>query len=101
MPISVHKLLIHGAQIITSSLLSIGRKSEDAQEYCSKYIKRLREGFTQKCPRFKTMEDFFQRLLLTSNTLISLMKLAIVYTLNLNLLLRKIQTCNFVCISYF
>lgn len=71
MPTSVHKLLIHGAQIITSSLLPIGQMSEDAQESCNKYIKRFREDFTRKCSRVKTMQDLFQRLLLTSDPLIS------------------------------
>ena len=40
MPTSVHKLLIHGSEIIQSSLLPIGQMSEDAQESCNKYITR-------------------------------------------------------------
>lgn len=43
MPTSVHKLLLHGTEIIAHALLPIGQMSEDAQESCNKYIKRYRE----------------------------------------------------------
>jgi len=71
MPTTVHKLLIHGAQIIASSLLPIGQMSEDAQESCNKYIKKFREDFSRKCTRTQTMEDVFLRLLVTLDPFIS------------------------------
>jgi len=71
MPTSVHKLLLHGTEIIDHALLLIGQMSEDAQESCHKYIKRYREDFTQKCSRTKTMEDLFLRLLMASDPFIS------------------------------
>lgn len=51
MPTSVHKLLIHGTEIISSSLLPIGQMAEDAQESKNKYIKRFQEDFSRKCSR--------------------------------------------------
>ena len=71
MPTSMHKILIHGSQIIESSLLPIGQMSEEAQESCNKFIKKFRQDFSRKCSRTKTMEDVFCRLLVTSDPLIS------------------------------
>lgn len=71
MPTTVHKILIHGHGIVKSSLLPIGQMSEEAQESCNKYIKRFREDFSRKCDRIKNMEDFFCRLLVTSDPIIS------------------------------
>jgi hypothetical protein len=71
MPTAVHKILIHGAQVINSALLPIGQMSEDAQECGNKYIKKYRTDFTRKCSREKTMEDLFSRLLLASDPYIS------------------------------
>lgn len=70
MTTSVHKLLIHGKEIIFSSLLPIEQMAEDAQESTNKYIKRFREDFLKKC-RIKTMEDVFLRLLVASDSFIS------------------------------
>lgn len=71
MPTTVHKILIHGAQIISSALLPIGQMSEEAQEYCIKLIKRYREDFSRKSNRRKTMEDVFCRLLVSSDPYIT------------------------------
>lgn len=71
MPTSVHKILIHGAEVINSSVLPIGQMSEDAQESTNKFIKKFRENFARKCSRAKTMEDILSRLLLISDPFIS------------------------------
>ena len=71
MPTSVHKLLIHGPQIIEAALLPIGQMSEDAQEVLNKSIKGFREDFSRKCSRIKTMEDVFSRLMIASDPYIS------------------------------
>ncbi|XP_076292832.1 uncharacterized protein LOC143215029 [Lasioglossum baleicum] len=71
MPTSVHKLLIHGAQIIQTSNLPIGQMSEDAQESLNKCIKKFRENLSRKSSRLKTMEDVMHRLLLNSDPYIS------------------------------
>lgn len=45
MPTSVHKILIHGTQIIKAlSILPIGQFSEESQEARNKDIKKYREG---------------------------------------------------------
>ncbi|PSN33039.1 hypothetical protein C0J52_26609 [Blattella germanica] len=46
LPASVHKVLIHGSQIIKSALLPIGQLSEAAQEARNKDIKNI-ESITQ------------------------------------------------------
>lgn len=71
MPTSVHKLLIHGPEIIAHALLPIGQLSEDAQESRNKDIKRFRENFSRKCSREINMQDVFNRLLVTSDPYIS------------------------------
>ena len=71
MPTSMHKILIHGSQIIESSLLPIRQMSEEAQKSCNKFIKKFRRDFSRKCSRTKTMEDVICRLLVTSDPLIS------------------------------
>lgn len=63
MPTTVHKLLIHGPQIIQSALLPIGQLSEEAQEARNKDFKKYREGFSRKCAREKTLEDVLHWLL--------------------------------------
>lgn len=71
MPTTVHKILIHSGQIIQASILPIGQMSEEAQESCNKFIKKYRQDFARKCSRVKNMEDVFQRLLVSSDPLIS------------------------------
>lgn len=71
MPITVHKILIHGPQIIESALLPIGQLSEDAQEARNKDIKKYRKAFSRKCFRTKTMEDVFNWLTVSSDPYIS------------------------------
>lgn len=38
MPVSIHKLLIHGSDIIKNAIIPIGQLSEDAQEANHKYF---------------------------------------------------------------
>ncbi len=71
MPTSIHKLLIHGPEIIEKALLPIGQLSEDAQDSRNKDIKRFREDFSRKCSRTSNLHDVFNRLLVTSDPYIS------------------------------
>lgn len=71
MPTTVHKILIHGHQIIDFLMLPIGQMSEEAQESCNKHIKNFRENYARKCDRSKNITDVFQRLLITSDPVIS------------------------------
>ena len=61
MPASVHKLLIHGAEIIKHALLPIGQLSEEAQETKHKDFKKCRNNNTRKCSRQASNEDTFKR----------------------------------------
>lgn len=71
MPATVHKVLIHGANVISSFLIAIGQLSEEAQETRNKDIRRYREGHTRKISRTSTNEDLLHRLLETSDPFIS------------------------------
>jgi hypothetical protein len=68
---TVHKILIHGPEIVSSVLLPIGQLSEEAQESCNKFIKKYRVDNARKCSRTSNIEDVFKRLLVVSDPLIS------------------------------
>lgn len=71
MPVSMHKLLFHGAQVISNFLLPIGGYSEEALETRNRDNLYFREHHARKCHRIKTMEDQYNRLLVTSDPYIS------------------------------
>jgi hypothetical protein len=68
---TVHKILIHGPEIVSLVLLPIGQLSEEAQESCNKFIKKYRVDNARKCSRTSNIEDVFKRLLVVSDPLIS------------------------------
>lgn len=74
LPATVHKILIHGTQIVENAILPIGLLSEEAQEARNKDMKRFRENNTRKTSRKHTMEDLFNNLLISSDPLISSMR---------------------------
>ena len=91
MPTSVHKLLIHGAEIVKYALLPIGQLSEDAQESRNKDIKNFRLHHSRKCSRESNMRDIFNRLLSTSDPFLSsIRKLP---RDRLNLYIKKLYNC--------
>ena len=67
MPVSVHILLIHGEEILSSSCLPIGMMSEEAQEARNKDNK----AFRMKHSRVHTMSDVFHHLMVTGDIVIS------------------------------
>lgn len=71
MPTSVHKILLHGAIIIKEAILPIGQLSEEAQESRNKDLKSFREKHTRKISRTTGNQDLLNRLLITSDPLIS------------------------------
>lgn len=71
MPQSLHRILIHGHQVIRRMVLPIGMLSEEAQEARNKDMKKYREQFSRKCSRRKTNEDVLRRLLCSSDPIIS------------------------------
>lgn len=74
MPSSVHKVLIHGQNIIQyHSFLPLGQLSEDAQEARNKDYKFFRLHHARKCSRLSTNEDVMHTLMYTSDPYISSM----------------------------
>lgn len=45
---TVHKILIHSLQVISSAIFPIGQLLKEAQEVRNKDVKKYREGFTHK-----------------------------------------------------
>lgn len=68
---TVHKIAIHGMNIVSNSAIPIGMMSEEAQEASNKLIRRFREHCSQKMNRNVTMEDVFHRFLANSDPLIA------------------------------
>ncbi|KAL4125867.1 hypothetical protein QTP88_010104 [Uroleucon formosanum] len=71
MPVSVHKILIHGAAVSKSIILPIGMMSEEAQEASNKIYRRVRERHTRKSSRLNTTEDLIHMMLQQSDPVIS------------------------------
>lgn len=67
MPSSVHKVLLHGSDIIKSACLPIGQLSEEASESRNKDFKRFRQLYSRKCSRSATNEDILHSLLISSD----------------------------------
>lgn len=72
MSATVHKLLLHGADIITcNAIVPIGNLSEEASEARNKDFRRFREHNSRKKSRVSSNEDILNFLLLSSDPLIS------------------------------
>lgn len=71
MPVSVHKILIHGADVLNSMMCPIGQLSEDALEARHKEYRKFRESNTRKMSRIKCNEDLLHTLLISSDPVIS------------------------------
>ena len=71
MPPSVHKILIHGAEIITHAVLPIGQLGEEAQEAKNKDFKFIREHRSRKDSVEHTNIDLLNYFLLYSDPIIS------------------------------
>lgn len=71
---TIHKLLIHGAVIIEKALLPIGQLSEEAAEARNKHFRCYRQDFARKFSRENCNQDVFNRLLLSSDPLLSSMR---------------------------
>lgn len=81
MPATLHKILIHGADIISTSIVPVGMLGEEASEACNKDYKNFRQNHSRKMNRTTTLTDVFYRLMDTSDVIIS--------TINLNSRLHK------------
>jgi hypothetical protein len=69
MPASMHKILVHGAEIIIHALLPMGQLSEEAQETRNKDLKLYRRSHTRKVSRETTNQDLLNLLLVSSDPL--------------------------------
>jgi hypothetical protein len=71
MPASVHKILLHGTDVIKHCLLPIRQLSEEATEARNKHYKSFQEHFTRKTSRIDTNIDLLHRLIVISVPVIS------------------------------
>jgi hypothetical protein len=69
-PASVHKVLVHGANIISGAILPIGQLSEETQESRNKDLKSFKRSHLRKMSRSSMNEDVFNLLLVSSDPLI-------------------------------
>ncbi|XP_046809001.1 uncharacterized protein LOC124420405 [Lucilia cuprina] len=68
---TLHKILIHGPDIVCDSKLPVGILSEEAQEACNKTFKKVRENNARRCGRKENLEDIFNFLIVNSDPIIT------------------------------
>ena len=68
---TVHKILAHGARMISEVSLPIGMYSEEAQETGNKVFRYSRLHHSRKCNRTATNEDVFKYMLAISDPYVS------------------------------
>ena len=76
MPVSVHKILVHGAAVVDALPLPLGMLSEEAQEARNKDIRSYRLHHARKDSRLHTIADQFGYLMVTSDPKISSINLS-------------------------
>jgi hypothetical protein len=76
MPASVHKILIHGEEIVRECSLPVGFFGEDAGESSNKYYRYFRLHHSRKKSRVANMTDLANRSLETSDPFFSSMRLS-------------------------
>jgi len=75
MPSTLHKILMHGADIISTSMLPVGILGEEASEARNKDYKNFRQFYSRKHDRKSNLADVFHRTMDTSDVIISSMSL--------------------------
>lgn len=68
---TVHKVLVHGHQIIDTCLVPVGCLGEHASESRNKLYKSDRRGHARKCSRLDNITDVFNRSMDSSDPLLS------------------------------
>lgn len=68
---TMHKILIHGPLVVEKALLPIGQMSEEAAEARNKHFRNYRQNYARKCSRKSCNMDVINRLLLSSDPLLS------------------------------
>lgn len=71
MPSSVHRILLHGADIVNAATLPIGMLSEEALECRNKDLRRFRQNNTRKMSRTANITDLWHSLMYSSDPLIT------------------------------
>lgn len=74
MPPSVHKVLVHGGTIMKKMIFPVGCFSEEAQEAGNKVFKAARAYNSRKCSCISNNEDVMHHLLISSDPVISKLK---------------------------
>lgn len=74
LPVSLHKIFIHGPAVISSLIMPIGMLSEDALEGRHKDIRYIREHSTRKTSRNHTNKDLMVMLLLSSDPYLAIFR---------------------------
>ena len=74
LPPTVHKILIHGKEIIECAVLPIGALSEEAQESRNKDYKNFRMNHGRKCSRLATNQDIMNQFLVSSDPYITFLR---------------------------
>lgn len=75
MPSTLHKILMHGADIINMSILPVGMLGEEGSEARNKNYKNFRQFHSRKHSREANLEDLFCRAIDTSDPIISTVSL--------------------------
>ena len=73
MPSTVHKILIHGSDVIKHVSLPIGMMTEEALEARNKDLRKFRLHHTRKNLRKNKMEDLAHTLFISSDPVISML----------------------------
>lgn len=68
---TLHKVLVHGSDIIKNALLPIGQLSEEAAEARNKHFRSYRQDYSRKFSRESCNKDILNRLLLSSDPFFS------------------------------
>ncbi|CAH1099302.1 unnamed protein product [Psylliodes chrysocephalus] len=68
---TIHKVLMHGAEVISHAILPIGQLSEEAAEARNKHLRQYRLNFARKFSRVDCNRDVLYRLLLSSDPYLS------------------------------
>ena len=75
LPVSIHKILMHGAETAKELILPISLMSEESQESCNKLYRRIRERHTRKNTLLHMTEDVIRTMMLQSDPILSNIRL--------------------------
>lgn len=71
MPVSIHKILMHGAETAKHLMLPIGLMSEEAQESSNKIYRQMRERHSRKDQLAHITEDVIHNMILLSDPILT------------------------------